>query len=372
MWQNEKYNVAGSMRQPAGSIGHAGPFVFRTIGGYAKTLRYSTEHQTMSTESARAGDESNAPPRRHVALPLILLLATCVSTFWTGAVAWKPIIHLGALQRGLSVLLENLHQGAPSAAMREAFAVTQMDWSRGLLYMALVVGILLTHEMGHFLMTLRHRIPASLPYFIPLPVVPFGTLGAVIGMEGSQADRRGLFDMGIAGPLAGLAVAVPISIIGILMLPAAPPPGDSLCFHNPILFQWLITYLRPEYPTPAVLYLNQFNAFLMAGWVGLLLTGLNMLPLGQFDGGHVAYALLGPGAHVLARGLLIAAIVFVLATKTYFWVLLLVLIVLMGVDHPATVDDNLPLGRLRNFLGWATLLVPILCFPPLGITAVIR
>ena len=171
--------------------------------------------------------------------------------------------------------------------------LAQVNWQQGLLYMGVVLGILLMHEMGHFLMTLRHRIPASLPYFIPLPIVPFGTLGAVIGMEGSKANRRELFDMGVAGPLAGLAVTLPVLWIGIRQLgPAAPVPGD-LCFHNPLLIQYLIAWLRPDYPTPAVLCLNQFNAFLMAGWVGVLVTGLNMLPVSQFDGGHVAYALLG-------------------------------------------------------------------------------
>ena len=325
----------------------------------------------MSNQATTAADPSQPPRGRHVALPLVLLLATCVSTFWTGAVAWKPIVHLGTLHRGLSALVENLSQGSPLAALDEALAVAQMDWRRGLLYMALVVGLLLAHEMGHFVMTLRHRIPASLPYFIPLPVVPFGTLGAVIGMEGSGADRRGLFDMGVAGPLAGLIVTLPITIVGILLLPAVPLQGDSLCFHNPLVFQWLIATLRPDYPTPAVLYLNQFNPFLMAGWVGLLLTGLNMLPIGQFDGGHVAYALLGERAHLLARGLLVAAILFVLATETYFWVILLVLVILLGTDHPATADDRCRLGRLRTLVGWAALLIPILCFPPLGITPVL-
>ena len=169
-----------------------------------------------------------------------------------------------------------------------------MNWRQGLVYMGVVMGLLLAHEMGHFLMALRHRVPASLPYFIPMPLIPFGTLGAVIGMEGSRANRRQMFDLGIAGPLAGLAVTLPILWLGILRLPAAPAAGQSFCFHNPLILQHMIAWLRPDYPTPDVLYLNQFNPFLMAGWVGLLVTGLNMLPVSQLDGGHVAYALLGP------------------------------------------------------------------------------
>ncbi len=326
----------------------------------------------MSTDATIAGEDFHPPRGRRVALPVILFLATGISTFWTGAVAWKPIVHLEALHRGINVFVENLPQGSPMAALWEALAVAQMDWQSGLLYMGAVLGILLTHEMGHFLMAVRHRIPASLPYFIPVPVIPFGTMGAVIGMEGSRANRREMFDMGVAGPLAGLAVALPITWIGILRMSATPAPGDSFCFHNPLLFQYMIAWLRPEYPTPAVLYLNQFNAFLMAGWVGMLVTGLNMLPISQFDGGHVAYALLGKRSHVLARGLLVAAIVFVLATEKYMWVIMLVVVILLGVDHPPTADDRCQLGRVRKVIGWVALLIAVLCFPPLGITPITR
>lgn len=315
-------------------------------------------------------EEHSQPEQgRHIMLPLVLFLATCVSTFWVGAVAWKPIVHMQALYQGIGVFFENLNQGAPLAAMWEAMAVADMKWQQGLLYMGAVLGILLTHEMGHFLMALRHKIPASLPFFIPVPVIPFGTMGAVISMEGSQANRREMFDMGAAGPLAGLMVAIPITWLGIMLLPATPVPGDSFCFHNPLLFEYMIAWLRPEYPTPSVLYLNQFNPCLMAGWMGMLVTGLNMLPISQLDGGHVAYALLGEkGAHTLGRGLLVMAILFILATERYGWVIMLVVVILLGTDHPPTADDTRPLGRVRKVIGWASLLIPILCFPPLGIS----
>lgn len=351
----------------------------------------------MSTDAAKTEDDSLAgqtptatepvqpvPPataegdeypqsERSWAMPLILFLATCLSTFWTGSVAWRPFANLDALSRGVGVFVENLPQGSPMAALWEALAVARMDWRQGLIYMGLVLGILLTHEMGHFIMTIRHRIPASLPYFIPLPVVPFGTLGAVIGMEGSRANRRELFDMGAAGPLAGLIVAIPVMVYGILRLPATPAPGDSLCFHNPLLLQWLIAWLRPEYPTPGVLFLNQFNAFLMAGWMGMLVTGLNMLPISQLDGGHVAYAVLGRRrAHWFARTLLIGAIVYIIAAETYFWVIMLVLVILLGADHPPTADDECRLGFVRRVIGWIAMLIPIFCFPPGGITPIGR
>jgi Zn-dependent protease len=314
-----------------------------------------------------SGDDSQQPSRR-VLLPVVLLLATCLSTFWTGAVAWKPLAYLETVYRTFTV---NLPQGSPFRALWEALAVRPMDWRQGLLYMGLVLGILFTHEMGHFLMAVRYRIPASLPYFIPLPFVPYGTLGAVIGMEGESANRRQMFDLGVAGPLAGLAVALPIALIGILRLPAVPLPGDSFCFHNPLIYQWLIAWIRPDYPTPNILYLNQFNAYLMASWMGMLVTGLNMLPVSQFDGGHVAYALLGRHAQTLARILLITAILFVLYAESYSWVLMLILVILLGIDHPPIADDS-QLGWPRRVIGWASLLIPILCFPLLGITPVAR
>ncbi|MEN6406864.1 MAG: site-2 protease family protein [Thermoguttaceae bacterium] len=312
--------------------------------------------------------ETSAPPRRHVALPLLLFILTCLSTFWVGSVAWRPVGHLGPLYHSVLSFVENLSQGSPWAAMQESLAVADMDCRQGLLYMAAVLGILLSHEMGHFLMASRHRIPASLPYFIPVPILPFGTLGAVIGMEGFRANRRELFDLGVAGPLAGLIVALPITWLGIRMLPTAPMAGNGLCFHNPLLLQSMIAWLQPAYPTPNVLYLNQLNPFLMAGWMGMLVTGLNLLPISQLDGGHVAHALLGDHAKYLARGLLLAGIAFILVTEQYGWTIMLVLVTLLGADHPPTADDRCPLGLFRRAIGWASLLIPILCFPSMGIT----
>jgi len=141
-------------------------------------------------------------------------------------------------------------------------------------------------------------------------------------------------------------------------------------FHNPLLLQYMISWLRPDYADPSGFHLSQFNPYLMAGWVGMLVTGLNMLPISQFDGGHVAYALLGRRqAHLLARGLLIFAILFILYNESYPWVLLLVLVILLGVDHPDTADDRAKLGWLRLIVGWAAIFIPVFCFPPWGITS---
>ncbi len=318
----------------------------------------------MSSEASRAPHETAAaeapaepaappdrlagdPPPRRVWLPIALLAATCASTFVAGAAHWQPFSYLGDPER--------------------LAAVVARHWQAGLLYMAAVLGILLTHEMGHFVFAVRHRIPASLPYFIPVPMLPFGTMGAVIGMSGSEADRRQLFDLGIAGPLAGLVVALPVSWIGIRQLPQAAPPAWGLGLHPPLVFRWMIDYLHPGYPADVVLSFHALNPWLMAGWVGMLITGLNMLPISQLDGGHVAYALFGRRAHWLGRAMLIASILYVLATERYGWTLMIVLVTLIGTDHPPSADDEVRLGWFRRVLGIAALAIPILCFTPMGI-----
>jgi membrane-associated protease RseP (regulator of RpoE activity) len=229
------------------------------------------------------------------------------------------------------------------------------------------MAILLTHEMGHFLQAVRYKIPASLPYFLPLPISPIGTVGAVITMQGSKADRRELFDIGISGPLAGLVVALPIAWLGILnAVPVLPVGfmGDSIIFQDPPIMQWMTAWLRPDLPEGWQLSMSPLR---MAGWVGMLITGLNLLPISQLDGGHVSYALLGRGAHWLARGVVLAGIAFIVITQQFNWILMLALVIIMGTDHPPTANDHAPLGWQRYVLGWLSLIIPLLCFTPIPV-----
>ena len=320
----------------------------------------------MSSDAPTVEDFSEPDRGRHFALPAILFVATCLSTFWLGAANWNPTGHLVIFR---DVLQANWPQHSPLAALREAWAVAAdgMNWRQGLVYMGLVMGLLLAHEMGHFLMTVRYRIPASLPYFIPVPIIPFGTLGAVIGMDGSRVNRREMFDLGIAGPLAGLAVTLPIVWLGILRLPATPLPPQSFCFHNPWILQHLIAWIRPSYPTPDVLYLNQFNPFLMAGWVGLLVTGLNMLPVSLLDGGHVAYALLGRRAHLLARADRGGDLVHPLLGAVFLGRLPRVGD-FPGRRSPAHSRRRLPAGLVAAIVGLGIAADPVSLFPGGGIT----
>jgi membrane-associated protease RseP (regulator of RpoE activity) len=286
---------------------------------------------------------------RRTGLPLFLFVATCISTFWVGAVNWMPVEAL--------------------ARWEYARVLIAANWRQGLAYMSALLAILLTHEMGHFLFTLRYHIPASYPLFIPVPINPIGTMGAVIGMDGLKADRKQLFDMGLAGPLAGLVVALPILWLGIEQLEVAGRPIGDVAFHSPLLIQWMIGWLRDDLSAAAPIGIGQLNAFYIAGWVGLLITGLNMLPISQLDGGHVAYALFGKGAHKLARGLLVFSITFLVIyiDQAYIWTLMLILVIFLGTDHPPTSDDNVELGPIRRALGIASLSIPILCFPIWGI-----
>jgi membrane-associated protease RseP (regulator of RpoE activity) len=273
-------------------------------------------------------------PRRRV-LPLVLFVLTCLSTCFAGGFWTEPVGNFDY--------------------------VLHVSWRDGLTYMAAVMAILLAHEMGHFLQAVRHRVAASWPYFIPMPLSPIGTMGAVIGM-GSQSDRRQLFDIGISGPLAGLVVAVPIACYGILIAqPYGTPLNEGVMACDPLLFQLLIRWLRPELQGDP---LFAWNPFYMAAWVGMLITGLNMLPISQLDGGHISYALFGRWAHVLARVVVAGAFTFAILGEQYNWLVMLALVFFLGVDHPPTTNDKAELGLARKLIGGASLVIPILCLAP--------
>lgn len=276
------------------------------------------------------------PPRpRRRLLPLVLFLLTCLSTFVTGGSFSEP---------------DDMYN------LEHHFV-----WQDGLRYMLAVMSILAAHEMGHFLQAVRHGVPASLPFFIPMPLSPIGTMGAVIGM-GSQSDRRQLFDIGISGPLAGLVVAVPVAWYGIkTAVPYAGPVGDGMVAADPLLFQWLIASLRPDLPPDTVF---AWNPYYMAAWVGLLITGLNMMPVSQLDGGHVAYALLGRRAHLLARTVVMTALLYAVIENQYNWLVMLAVVFFIGIDHPPTANDAAELGPARRLLGYASLSIPIFCLAP--------
>jgi hypothetical protein len=129
----------------------------------------------------------------------------------------------------------------------------------------------------------------------------------------------------------------------------------------------MVAWLRPGSVHLSEIHTSQLNAHFMAGWVGLVITGLNMWPVSQLDGGHVVYAMFGPRAHWVARIFVVSSMLYIAISKTAFWTLMLLVVIMLGIKHPPTADDSVPLGPWRHALGWMSLLIPIVCCPPAGL-----
>jgi membrane-associated protease RseP (regulator of RpoE activity) len=319
----------------------------------------------VSEEPAEAGGGDEAPRKPRLIVHAALFLATFLTTTITGAI-YK-------------------HRGASIAPIND-----------GLIYSIPLMLILLCHEAGHYIVARRYGVDASLPYFIPFPFGPLGTMGAVIGMRRSATDRKQLFDVGAAGPLAGLAVAIPVLVVGLLRSDLGPvlhPGVDGMMEGNSILYavlKRLVTGLwLPNSQTDV-----QLHPMAYAGWAGLLVTMINLVPIGQLDGGHIASAYFGNRynrfAEVLRRLLPIMAVcVFfwvmyvvkaemgsawnvsvgarVAMEASVFWLMWFLLVTLMrrlsdGVNHPPV--DERPLPRSRQALFWLMVVVFVIVFMP--------
>ncbi len=244
----------------------------------------------------------------------------------------------------------------------------------GLSFSLPAIAILLAHEMGHYLACRWHRLPSTVPYFLPLPLA-LGTLGAFIRIRAPIRDRRQLFDVGVAGPLAGFAVLLPFLVLGVARSqPVVPAPlaggetaaglllvpggclaieGLSLAFHGPL-------------PEGAILHLHPFA---LAAWFGLLVTAMNLLPLGQLDGGHVLYAAAGQLQRRLALPLWLA-----LGLAGLYWpgwLLWCLIVLLMGLRHPPVRDEAVPLDRGRLALAWLGLAIFVLSFMPVPVEEIL-
>ncbi len=230
----------------------------------------------------------------------------------------------------------------------------------------LVVGlmsILLCHEMGHYLACRYYRVDATLPFFIPAPAIGLvGTLGAFIRIRGPIPHRRALFDIGLAGPLAGFAVCLPVLWLGIVearVVPAAPPEAGVLSLGEPLLFQWATTLLRGSTDGQTLL----LGPLGEAAWFGLFVTALNMMPVGQLDGGHATYAMIRRHATVVSR-LGIFACLGLLYFRPMWLLWTILLLVLARRPHPPTLDDEQPLGRARVLVGIFSFAMFAVCFTP--------
>lgn len=250
---------------------------------------------------------------------------------------------------------------------RTPLSLSPWSWSAlaaGLAYSGAILGILGVHELGHYLACRYYGIDASLPYFLPAPGMT-GTLGAFIRIRSPIYAKAVLFDVGIAGPLAGFLVAVPVLIVGLALSNVAPLPPNFQGYElgEPLLFQALAYLLWGAVPGGHSLNLHP-AAF--AAWFGLLATALNLFPIGQLDGGHIIYAVFGRRA-IWVSGVAICAavgLIFVSISWLAWTVLMLALLVAFGPKHPPTVDEDVPLDGRRKALACAALLVFVACFTP--------
>ena len=236
----------------------------------------------------------------------------------------------------------------------------------GLPFSLTLMSILLVHEMGHYLVSRHHGVKASLPYFIPAPSF-IGTFGAFIRMQSPPPDRRSLFDVAAAGPLAGLVLAVPAVIVGLHLSTVTPAETQSggIGLGSSLLLSFLSKITLGLLPDEVNIALHPIG---FAGWIGLLVTALNLLPVGQLDGGHVIYALFGRRAIWIARAAL--ATILTLGVLRWWdgWLIWGVLLLFLGVRHPPPLDPYTPLDFKRKIAGWITLAILVVTFTPAPFT----
>jgi len=267
-----------------------------------------------------------------------------------------------------------------------------------------MVGILFAHEMGHYIACRYYKVPATLPYFLPAPFLsPLGTLGAFIMMRGIPKNKRVLFDVGVAGPIAGLVIAIPVLFIGLYLSHLGPverPPaglsglleGNSIfyLFSKYLVFgellprplstsglsqaMYWLQYFFTAQPIPFGGLDVQLHSVALAGWAGLLVTALNLVPVGTLDGGHVAYGLFGEKARkifpfaigaMIALSVLPIILTFSLDSFNFSWILWVMILYWLGNVRTQPLDDITELNTPRRALGFIMLITFILLFTPI-------
>ena len=276
---------------------------------------------------------------------VVLFIATLLATLLTGAV-------------------NEVGQMTPNADMILPLMLRQpVLLLSGLPFSLTLMSILLAHEMGHYIVGRRYNAPVSLPYFIPMPIFGlFGTMGAVIVQRAPFEERRSLFDIGLAGPLAGLVVALPLLVYGLATSTVGPITPGGLLEGNSILYL-AIKYLVFGRILPGNGLDVYLNPVAWAAWGGLLITSLNLLPVGQLDGGHILYALLGRRAWPVAFG--VVGLLVVMGFFWQGWFLWAFLVLIFGVRHPAPLNDLSPMGLRRTLVGIGVLVLFVLTFTPI-------
>ena len=231
--------------------------------------------------------------------------------------------------------------------------------SGGPLYAIAIMSILLAHELGHYRTCKRYGVTATFPIFIPMPNI-LGTMGAVIAMKSPIPNRRALFDIGVAGPFMGLALAIPAVVVGLFFSKVAPAPQVGLFFGEPLLFKLLSHWILGPIPQG---YDTLLHPIAFAGWAALFVTSINLFPVGQLDGGHMMCALLGRRAKYVSW--MTMGILAYLGIRYHaIWFVFMVILFLLW-RHPAPIDDVTPLDRKRVLLGCLAYALLIVCFVPI-------
>jgi membrane-associated protease RseP (regulator of RpoE activity) len=285
-----------------------------------------------------------ARERPRIAVNLILFALTCASTLLAGA----------------------FFSGSPTFdALRTSTAGFVLS---GVPFAATLLAILGVHEFGHYFTARRYRASVSLPYFIPAPppLFLFGTLGAIIRMRSPARDRNSLFDIAAAGPLAGLAVAVPALILGLAWSRLVPtPPGEHVVFGQSLLMRWLVSLRFGHIPDGMMVFTHPIAD---AAWAGFFVTALNLFPVGQLDGGRIAYALFGHRHRVVGMVTVAATVLLGILTGAVNWFVWAGLVVfLIGFHHSPPLDDVSPLSLRRRLVGVLCLVLFVLLIPPIPI-----
>ncbi len=297
------------------------------------------------------------PRRERRWLHLGLFLLTVATTTVAGG------CHYISFTTDFASLREAANGGRP---LFDDIFSTPSFYLHGLWYSLTVLAILGCHEMGHYIACLRYGVNVSLPYFLPAPLPLTGTLGAFIRIRSRIPTKVALFDIGIAGPIAGFVVAVPALFLGLSMsrLDRLPDdPSNLMELGEPLLFRlaaWLVWGPVPDG------YSINMHPMAFAAWFGLLATALNLFPIGQLDGGHVSYAVLGRRSTIVTLVMVAVAIglTFVSSSWIAWTVLLIVMLVTIGPRHPRTLDEEVPLDRSRLILAAIALVMLIVCFTP--------
>jgi len=343
-------------------------------------MSQSTETFSSEPQAAPAITRTLArPTARQWLIHAGLFLATAITTTICGIMMAGPELEATGAPAGTGGFASSLlsipwyYVAAVIDLLKHAFAHPEI-LGKGLVFSGSLLAILTAHEFGHYLFCRHYGVDATLPFFIPQPplLIP-GTFGAFIRMKSPVPSRRALFDIGLAGPLAGFIVIIPLAFAGVLTLQHAPLiAGEAIAsggitFHDPLLFRLIASPFKIDLDHSVA------NSFYLAAWFGALVTALNLMPVGQLDGGHGTFASFGQRAHWWIGRVAFGAMAAV-SILGWLWhhspsgfVYVMLLAVMLRVRHPAP-ERLEPLGRARVVIGVVTLIVFALCFLPFPIT----